>query len=139
MQRDDALLERAAVAPRATVGVERERRAVEDQFVLAADLVEVDQRQAALGDAGAAMSTAARRSCRAIGRAVRHQQDFRAGLGEHSDVFIDSPQMSSQIGTPMRTPLTRPGPASGPREHALLVEHAVVRQVDLEAQAAMRP
>ncbi len=44
------------------------------------------------------------------------------------------PQMSSQIGTPMRTPLNTIGPGDGPgREHALFVEDAVVRQVDLEA------
>ena len=42
-------------------------------------------------------------------------------------------QMSSQIGTPMRTPEKTSGPGCGPRaKHALLVEHAVVRQVDLE-------
>ena len=46
-----------------------------------------------------------------------------------------SSQMSSQMGTPTRMPLTvdRPrGRAAG--EQALLVEHAVVRQVRLEAQ-----
>ena len=43
------------------------------------------------------------------------------------------PQMSSQIGTPMRTPRKTIGPGDGPGdEHPLLVEHAVIRQIDLE-------
>ena len=43
--------------------------------------------------------------------------------------------MSSQIGTPIRTPRTVTGPAAGPRANsALLVEHAVVRQIGLEAE-----
>ena len=41
--------------------------------------------------------------------------------------------MSSQIGTPMRTPEKTSGPGSrAGAKDALLVEHAVVRQVDLE-------
>ena len=42
--------------------------------------------------------------------------------------------MSSQIGMPRRTPRKLTGPGIGPGvEDALLVEHAVVRQVDLVA------
>ena len=36
---------------KAPVGVERERRALEDEFVLAADFVEIDDWQAAFDDA----------------------------------------------------------------------------------------
>ena len=43
--------------------------------------------------------------------------------------------MSSQMGTPTRTPRTVTGPRGGTaREQALLVEHAVIRQVRLEAK-----
>ena len=43
------------------------------------------------------------------------------------------PQMSSQIGVPILTPRNTIGPGDGPgNENALLVEHAVIGQVDLE-------
>ena len=46
-----------------------------------------------------------------------------------------SSQMSSQMGTPTRMPRDRHRPRGGAaREQALFVEHAVVRQVRLEAQ-----
>jgi hypothetical protein len=48
--------------------------------------------------------------------------------------------MSSQIGKPMRTPRTLPAPGSrGRLEHALLVELAVIGQVDLEALGQPSP
>ena len=44
--------------------------------------------------------------------------------------------MSSQTMTPSRTPLNATGPGAGPGgEDAFLVEHAVIRQLVLEAQA----
>ena len=43
------------------------------------------------------------------------------------------PQMSSQIGTPTRTPRKTIGPGEGPGgEHPLLVEHAIIGQINLE-------
>ena len=46
-----------------------------------------------------------------------------------------SSQMSSQMGTPTRTPLDGHRPRGGTaREQPLLVEHAVIRQVRLEAK-----
>ena len=90
------------------IGVEREGCAVEHQFVLAADLVEIDQRQAALGDARDRDRQAQVVLVARIGRAVRHDEDFRAGLGEALDDVLVLlglfSQMSSQIGTPTRTP-----------------------------------
>ena len=68
-----------------------------------------------------------------IGRAIGHQQNFRAALGQrlaHAEIAPDS----SQIGMPSRTPRKLTGPASrAGLEHALLVELAIVRQVDLVA------
>ena len=48
--------------------------------------------------------------------------------------------MSSQMGTPTRMPLHRHRPRGGAaREQALLVEHAVVRQIGLEAERGDAP
>ena len=118
-QRDDALLEGGQLRRDRKIGVERERRTIEHQFVLSADLVEIDQRQAALGNTGNCDRQPQIVLVARIGRAVRHHQNFSAGLGEALDdvlVFLDfSSQMSSQMGTPTRTPRTVTGPAAGPR------------------------
>jgi hypothetical protein len=89
VQRDDALLEGGQLRRDRKIGVERERRAVEHQFVLPADLVEINQRQAALGDAGDRDRQPEIVFVARIGRAVRHHQNFRAGLGEtFHDVLV---------------------------------------------------
>ena len=82
----------------------------------------------------------ARRPC----RDSRASRSARAGFRRRSRPGVSetlrAPQMSSQIGRPRRTPRKLTGPGSGPGlEHALLVEFAVVRQVDLVATAAILP
>ena len=67
------------------IGIERKRDPVEHQFILAADLIDVDQRQsrfdhAAHRDIEPMLGLAA-----PVGRTVRHQQDFAASLGETLD------------------------------------------------------
>ena len=97
----------------AAVGVEHERGAVEHQFVLAADLVDVDQRQARLGHARHGDVHAQIGLGPVEGRAVGQDQDLRARLLQ----ALARPrrfQMSSQIGTPMRTPRKPIGPGIGP-------------------------
>ena len=97
--------------------MQAERRAVEHELVLAADLVDVDQRQVALGDARDRDVEADVVLVAPVGRAVRHDQQFGAGLGQASRprlVVAPSVQMSSQIGMPRRTPRKFTGPGSGP-------------------------
>src|SRR3546814_14462200 len=88
----------------AAVGVQHEGGAVEHQLVLAADLVQVDQRQAALHhprhrELGAHVELAELER-----RAVRHQQDLAAGLGhalDHlggPDVLADRPRSEERRG-----------------------------------------
>ena len=104
------------------IGVERERRAVEHQFVLAADLVEIDQRQPALGDAGDRDRQPQIVLVARIGRAVRHDQDFRAGLGEaFDDVFVFFGFLQPDVladGNADPDALTVTGPAAGPRANS---------------------
>ena len=95
------------------VGVQRERGAVEHQFVLAADLVDVDQRQAASRPRARPRPSCARRPCRAVGRAVRHDQDFGAGLVQ----ALDAPRLEPDVLADRHADAdaaNRIGPGSGP-------------------------
>ena len=121
------------------IGVERERRAIEHQFILPADLVEIDQRQAAFGDTGDGDRQPQIVLVARVGRTVRHHQDFRAGLGEaFDDVFVFLRLLEPDVFADGNADpdaadghRTRGGTA---REQPLLVEHAVIRQVRLEAK-----
>ena len=62
------------------VGVQAKGAAVEDKLVLPAHLIGEDQRQSALDDAGDRDLHALIRLVAPVGRAVRHDQDFGAGL-----------------------------------------------------------
>jgi hypothetical protein len=121
------------------IGVEREGSAVEHQFVLATDLVEIDQWQAALGNAGDRDRQPEVVLVARVGRAVRHHQDFRAGLGETlDDIFVffrffEPDVLADGNADPDAVDGHRPrGGTAG--EQTLLVEHAVVRQIGLEAK-----
>ena len=111
---------------------QHEGGAVEDQLVLAAHLVAVDQRQPRLGDAGHAEIDPVVRLVGLEGRAVQDHEDLGAGfleafghvLGPHV-LAHHHPQAHAAEGD-------RPGQGAGP-EHPLFVEHAVVRQIVLVA------
>ena len=109
----DRLLELRHLEGERAVGVEAEGAAVEDQLVLAAALVDVDQRQAGLDDAGERDLLADVGLALPVGRAVRarsaSRRRSRAGTRETC-----SNQMSSQIGRPSRRPRKPTGPGSGP-------------------------
>ena len=114
------------------VAVQRERRALEHQFVLAADLVEVDQRQPAFHDARHRDALANGELVAFVGRGVGDQQDFAAGLEDAfdrvgaPDVLADrhADAHAAKDDRPRRRPR---------REHALLVKNAIIGQIDLEA------
>ena len=126
------------------IGVERERGAVEHQFILPADLVQINQRQPALGDAGNRDRKPEIVLVARVRRAVRHHQDFRAGLGEALDDvlvvlgFFEPDVLADRHADAhaLHRHRARRGPA---REQALFVEHAVVRQIRLVAKGGDAP
>ena len=115
-------------------GIEREGRAVEHQLVLAAHLVDIEERQPALLDAGDGEGDALVALVALEGRAVDDDQHLGAALATGSR----SHRPTTYPRTPARRAARR-GTAMGPgarpgAEHALLVEDAVIRQIVFEAQ-----
>ena len=113
------------------VGVEGERSAVEDELVLAANHVEVDERQRALhhprnGDVLAGQELAA-----LVRRGVGDEQDFAAGFKDAFDRVGAPDVLADRHADPHAAKHDRSRRWSG-REHPLLVEDAVIGQIDLE-------
>ena len=108
----DVLLEHRHLQRQRPVGIQHEGGAVKHQFVLPADLVEIGHGQSRFGHARHHEIEPDIILVLLEGRAVGNQQDFRAGLRQVSQV--SSVQISSQIGTPSRTPLKLIGPGRRP-------------------------
>ena len=68
-----------------------------------------------------------------MGRAVRDEEDLAAGLGDALDDLVAPDVLADRNADAHAADHHRPGQRTR-REHALLVEDAVVRQIDLEAQ-----
>ena len=134
LDRRDLLAERGELGLELAVGAQRERAAVVDHLVLAADLVEIDERQAALDHALDAELHANVRLADLVGRGVGHQQDLAAGLGDAFDDIGRPHVLADRHADAHAVEHQRPGHRAR-REDALVVEHAVVRQVDLVALA----
>ena len=139
MQGGDVLFERRQLRGDRKIGVQRERRAVEHQLILPADLVEIDQRQTAFGNTSHRDRQPQIVLVARIGRAVRHDENLRAGLGEAlDDIFVFLRLFEPDVladGNADADALDRHRPRGGTaREQPLFVEHAVVRQVGLVAQ-----
>ena len=128
----DVFAERRKLRANSPISVEHERRAVEHQFVLAADHVEVDQRQPGIDDARHRDVQTMLRLAAPVRRAVRHQQDFAARLAEAFDDFGTPDVLADRNADPHALDQNRARHRTR-LEHAFLVEHAVVRQIDLEA------
>src|SRR5262249_56183739 len=79
-QRLDDLVKGRELEGERAIGVQAERRAVEYELVLAADLVDIDQRHAALGHAGDGKVEARAGLVSRIWRAVRGDHQLVAGL-----------------------------------------------------------
>src|SRR4029077_4507517 len=74
------------------VGIERKRCAVEDQFVLAANLIDIDQRQTGLRDALPADIEPSLGLVAPVWRAIRHHQELGAGLTQtFDDILVVAP------------------------------------------------
>ena len=128
----DRLLPGGKLRGETAVGIEHEGGAVEDELVLAADLVEIEKWQAGLGDARLGLVQAHVGLGPVEGRAVGRDEDFRAVLGK----------ALGHVGAPdvLADRHAEPDAAKGDRlrhrplrKDALLIEDAVVGQIDLEA------
>ena len=115
----------------AAVGVEGEGGALEHQLVLAADEVEIDQRQAALDDAGDRDALTDRELVALVRRGVGDEQDLAAGLEDAFDRIRPPDVLADRHADAHAAKDDRAGRGAR-REHPLFVEDAVVRQVDLE-------
>ena len=115
----------------AAIGVERERGSLEHDLVLPAEHVEIDERQAALDHPRHGHVLANRKLVALIGRGVADEQDLAAGLEDAFD-WVGAPDvLANRHANADAAKDDRPRRRAG-REHPLLVEYAVVRQVDLE-------
>ena len=134
LDRRHLLAERGELGLERAVGAQHERAAVEDQFVLAAHLIDIDEGQAAFDDAIDAQLHPDVGLADLVGRAVGHQQDLAAGLGDAFD-DVGRPHILADRHADAHALEDERSRHRAGREHALLVEHAVVRQVDLVALA----
>ena len=114
------------------LGIEDERGAVEDQFVLAADQIDVDQRQPALGSARPRQALADLALVELERRAVEHDQQIGAVFGEVAGDVRRPHVLADHHAQAQIAERHRLGQRAG-AEHPLLVEHAVVRQIVLPA------
>ena len=114
------------------VGVEREGAAVERQLVLAADHVEIDERQSAFDDARNGDALANGELVALVRRGVGDQQDLAAGLEDAFDRVGTPDVLADRHADAHAAKCDRPRRRPG-RKHPLFVKYAVVGQVDLEA------
>ena len=129
----DRLLEHRHLQGQRAVGIEHEGSAIEHQLVLPADLVEIGHRQPRLGDPRHHQVQAHVILVALERRAIGHQQDFGPGLGQRLAGFFGPDILADRHAEAHA--LEGDGAGSRARlEHPLLVEHAVVRQVELVAQ-----
>ena len=128
---DDRFAPRRSWTARLRSAFKHERRSVEDQFILTADLIEINERQAAFRHARDGNVDAAVGLWPIERRSVRRNDNFGACLGKcfddlgGPDVFADR-HADADAAHVQRT-RHRPD-----RENALFVEDAVVRQIRLE-------
>ena len=114
------------------VGIEAEGRAIEDKLVLAAELIEINERQSALDNARDGDESRSSRLAAPVRRTVGNKKNFAACGGEAFD-RVRSPNILAD-GNADAHALERRRPRHRPRrEHALFVEHAIIRQIGLEA------
>ena len=116
------------------IGIEDEACAVEDKFVLAAELVDVSQRQTAFADARQAELQAGVELVEVKGRTVGDQQQFGAGLFQTFD-DIGIPDVLADRDADADAANVEGSRHLAAGENARLVEDRIVRQVDLEAMA----
>ncbi len=114
------------------IRIEHEGGAVEGKLVLAADLVEIGERPARLRHPRLRHAVTGLLLVHPIGRTVGHDQDLRTRLNEGlADVL--GPDVLADRHTEAYAPEMDRRRHGACREDALLIEHAVIRQVVLVA------
>ncbi len=117
------------------VGVQHEGGAVEDEFVLAAELVHIGERQAALLDAADGELHARVVLVEVVGRTVRHEDDLGARCFQAFD-HVGEPDVLADGHADADTANVEGAGHRALVEDAGLVEDGIIRQVDLGAVAA---
>ena len=115
----------------AAVGIQNERRAVEHQLILPANLIDVDQWHTAFRHPRDS-HVHAQIGLRPIERrTVRRDQDFRARLSKRLDNVFAPDVFANRHTDPHAAHIDRPRhrPCC---EHAFFVEHTVVRKIDFQ-------
>ncbi len=129
----DRWLPRRQLRGELAAAVHRKRGAVEHKLVLAADLIDIKKRQPRLGHARNGHLLALRALFQSEGRAVRHDKDFSAALGEEFGDSVLPDILADRDAKPYPVEIDRLRHWAG-GEDALFVEHAVIRQIDLITQ-----
>ncbi len=114
------------------VAIEAEGTAIEDQLILPAELVDEDQRQAGLDDAGERHLLALTGLVLPVGRGVGHDQHLGAGLGQALAHLLQPDVLADGKAEPEPAETDGAGKRAD-REDAHLVEDAVIGQFDLVA------
>ena len=129
----ESFLELAHLKCERLVTIEGKARAVEDQFVLTTELIGEDQRQACLDHLAQRHLMAHVDFPPVIGRAIRHEQDFGAGLSQRfADAEIVPDLLADRHADPHAAKIDRPRHLAFD-ENALLIELAVIGQINLVA------
>ncbi len=112
-------------------GVQPETRPVEDLVILAANQIEVDERQAGLDHAGHHQPHAHIHLAPRMRRAIGDKQHLGPGLGQRLGHVRVPGILADRGADPQRPDLERPRHRAGCKD-ALFVEHIGVRQVVLD-------
>src|SRR6202045_3575886 len=113
------------------IGIQSKGRAIEDKLVLAAELIEINERQCALGNPRDGDRKPLARLAAPVRRTVGNKKNFAARGGEAFD-RVRSPNILAD-GNADAHALEGDRPRHRPRsEHALFVEHPIIRQIGLE-------
>ena len=118
------------------VAVEHERRAVEDELVLAADLVHVHERAGRIGGAGGEHALALAETVGVVRRRVDVEHELGAARGLLGDRAVRDPRVFADRDAHLHAgDLEEHERVGAGGEVALLVEHGVVREMTLVVRA----
>ena len=135
---EQGLGELRAAGEQVALGVERQRAAVEDELVLAADLVHVHERRVGVGGARRQHLLAVGGLAAVVRRAVDVDGQLGAAVGLHRQRTVRAPDVladrDADVDAADDVQLERIGLVAR-REVAGLVEHGVVRQQPLAVRA----
>ena len=120
------------------VGIEHEGGAVEHELVLTSDLVHIGKRQPRLQHPCPRQPVAHILLFHPIGRAVGHDQKRRPRLGQGDAGLLAPDIFANRHADFQPAKLERLGQWPG-GEHALLIKHAVIRQIGLVADSLDAP